>query len=257
MGKTIVVANQKGGAGKTTTALNLASCIGRRERKVIFIDFDQQGNSTGSIGIETSHTIFGVMKGDCTLPEAIQHTKYFDAISADSELSNISESFSLDKDVDNIYKLTDICEALNQLYDYVIIDTHPDRNLALTMAYAAADYVIVPSDSSKYSLDGIVEIINDINSLKKGRNSYSHAEILGFILTRCRTANVAKVATKSLESIAQSLDNKVFVDRVRISSKAEESTYTVGTLQDYDRNGSAAQDYRRIADTVMEMIEGE
>ena len=251
MGKTIVIANQKGGVGKTTTALEICSCLKAKKKNVILIDFDQQCNSTFSMGVEEKNTIYDVFKEKCALPDAIQKACGFDGIAGDARLSELGETFSLNQDNDNIYLLTDVCDALKEQYDFVVIDTHPDRNLALNMAYAAADYVIVPSDASKYSLDGIVEIENDIAKLRNTRSKISHAHIIGLLLIANQNNNVDSVALDILSDIAAAIDGDVFVDSVRISTKVKQSTYSVGTMQNYDKKGNAATDYRRITKKII------
>ena len=253
----ISLANQKGGVGKTTSAVEIAACLAALDKRVILIDFDQQHNASDSLGADLENTIYDVFEQNCGLDEAIVSVSGFDLIPGDEQLSNLVIDFSLNKDSDNIYLLADVCEALKEDYDYILIDTHPDRNLNLNMALVASDYVIAPSSEDKFSISGVENLEKDLETLRGTRSRLSHARLIAIILTRFRDFNVDKVTLMQLEDIASGVKGDVFVETVRIASRAQENTYVEGqTLQEYDRHGNASVDYRRITKKLVAAVEG-
>lgn len=269
MSKVIAIANQKGGVGKTTTAIELAACLSNtpnpdkngEKYKVILIDFDQQRNATSAIlrqmdGLESYNTIIDIFEEKCLIADGILHGELFDIIPADQELSNVDIKYIKDRDA--VYLLADICEVLSQMdYDFIIIDNTPARNLCLNMAYVAADYVIVPSDMSAFSLDGIKEIESDISLLRNSRDKASHARIIGFILVKCENTTVKDFALDQLNQIANELEGEIFVDITRKATKADQVKFIGGSLQEYDKYSNAAVDYRRITKQILEIASKE
>ena len=269
MSKVIAIANQKGGVGKTTTANELAACLSNTEKddktgekyKVILIDFDQQRNATSALlrqmdEIEHYNTIIDIFEEKCLISEGIMHCELFDLIPADQELSNVDIKYIKDRDA--VYLLADICEVLSQMeYDFIIIDNTPARNLCLNMAYVAADYVIVPSDTSAFSLDGIKELESDISLLRNSRDKASHARIIGFILVKCENTTVKEFALDQLNQIAEELEGDIFVEITRKATKADQVKFIGGSLQEYDKYSNAAVDYRRITKKILEIANKE
>lgn len=259
----ISIANQKGGVGKTTTCLEIAQCLAEKGKKVIVIDFDMQGNASDNLGASHEPNIVSVFRQSVTLDKAIQHTGAFDLISSTEELSLLDVEFSTQKDRDNIYILTDVCEALKERYDYILIDNTPARNTALSMAYIASDYVLCPTEADENSFKGIINIAKDIKALRHTRNKDSHAFIRGIIITKYETTTklhngaleLASTIARNLEKemAEDGVEKDVFIETVRKSVKVGEVKSVKGTLQEYDRYCTAAMDYRRIAEKILKL----
>ena len=253
--KVIAIANQKGGVGKTTTTIELAACLANNGKKVIVIDFDQQGNTTDNLNASHEISIIDVFRENKTINEAIQHIGNIDIIASSEELSQVDFEFSSEKDRDNIYILADLCDAMKDNYDYILIDNTPARNTALNMAYVAADYVICPTEVDENSIKGIVNINKDIKKLRETRNHDSHAYIIGIILTKMERSSVHEYGLNVANSLAEQLEGDVFVETVRKSVRVSEIKTTKGSLQDYDTYCNPAVDYRRITNKIIEIAE--
>ena len=160
--KTFVIANQKGGIGKTTTATALASILTQKGHPTLLIDGDHQANSTDTYRavIDDQETLFDViLENDANrvpIQQAIQHTEYGDIVAADPQVRNADEI--LHGSFDGVFRLKDALDDLSG-YDYVIIDTHPDINAILHSALIAADEVIIPLTTDRYSLQGISQLV--------------------------------------------------------------------------------------------------
>ena len=256
-GTVIAIANQKGGVGKTTTCLELAQCLADKGRRVIVVDFDMQGNATDNMGAGHEQHIMKLFRNPDTLQASIQRVGDFDIIASSEELSQLELEFSSDKDRDNIYVLSDMCSELSKTYDYVIIDNTPARNMALNMAYVAADIVVCPTEADKNSIEGIVNIEKDIKRLREARGNVCHAYIKMIIVTKVERSNVHDSAVAVAKRLAENLPGEVLVETVRKSVRVHEIKTVKGTLQKYDKYCSPAMDYRRIADKIITLSEKE
>ena len=251
--KIIAVANQKGGAGKTTTAIELGYCLADQGNKVLLIDFDQQRHLSMYLGIPTEKNIYKVMTSRLLIQDAIVSTEKVDVIAASGELSNADKTFT---DVNDIYLLEDICAFLkdNMDYDYVVIDNSPARDALLTMSYVAADYIVAPTTLDDGSVNGIIELENDISKLRDGRHKISHAQILAIILIMYEHTNMHEVQKENLEALAKNIKGQPIIETVRKSVKMSETKTFKKALQDYDRYNNAAIDYRRAVENMLKKM---
>ncbi|MCM1235879.1 MAG: ParA family protein [Ruminococcus flavefaciens] len=252
--KIIVIANQKGGIGKTTTATALASILSEQGYHTLLIDADQQGNSsdTYKAKIEGAATLYDVLLDEEPIPlqEAVQSTESGDIVASDPLLRKADEI--LNANVAGLYRLQD---ALGELkgYDYVVIDTAPAMNSILHNCLVAADSVVIPVTADRYALQGLAQLNQTINAVKKHQNK--KLNIAGFLLVKYNPRTLLSRETKeSLEKIAADMDTKLFETAIRESTKAKEAQAVRTALIKYAPNSTTAQDYIRF---VRELLDRE
>ena len=173
MGRTIAIANQKGGVGKTTTAINLSSCLAEAGQRVLTIDFDPQGNATSGLGLEKGQiedTVYEMMLGDCSFEDCLQREvqEDLDVLPSDSNLSGAEIELL---DVENKeFVLKSHLDQVKNDYDFIIIDCPPSLSLLTLNALVAADTVLVPIQCDYYALEGLSQVLRTINIVKRKMN---------------------------------------------------------------------------------------
>lgn len=249
----IGMVNLKGGVGKSTLSYELATILANQDKKVLVIDMDQQRNLSEYVAYDSSKpSIYNVLHADFSIEDSVQHLKYFDFIAASADLSRADREFVEQED---IFLLSDVMEMVDEKYDYIITDNSPSRNVLMTMVYIASDYVIIPTDCDKGSIDGINAVISDISKLKNGRIKYSHVEVLGIILNKFEKTVMHSLALERLEELSEEIEGKPFVVTVRKSIAASESKDLQQPLQEYDKYGNISVDCRRFVSFVVERCE--
>ena len=244
--KIISIANQKGGVGKTTTAVNMAGILNSMKKKTLLIDADQQANSTDTFRAkyEGEVTLY-----DCWLAEnedkedinnCIQHTEIGDIVAGDPLLREAEHKIAKDP----ITGLMSFKNMLSKLegYDYVIIDCPPAVGAILQSILVASDEVIIPVTADRYSLQGLSQIWETIQNIRQGMNP--GLTIAGFLLVRYNLrTNLNKDIYSALKSIADELNTRIFKTYIRESTKARESLAARDTLIRYAPNSTTAEDY--------------
>ena len=252
--KTFVVANQKGGIGKSTTATCLASELQHKGYKVLLIDADQQGNSTDTYRakIQGEATLYDALLDESRIPleEAVQHTEYGDIVASDPLLREADKR--LTTDVEGLYRMADAIEELakKKLYDFCIIDTAPALNALTHSMLVAADQVIVPLDASRYSLQGLSQLNESIRAIERRQNP--RLKIAGLLLVRYNPRTLlAREVKDALMNIAAEMDTKVFKTTIRESNKVREAQAMRVPLREHARNSTAQCDYEAFTEEVL------
>lgn len=242
MATVFVVANQKGGIGKSTTATNLAGILGQKA-KTLLIDADPQGNSTSTYNakIEDVATLYDVIIDSDKLPisEAIQHTENGDIVASDPLL--VKAEKMLDGDLEGFYRLKDALDDLDE-YKYIVIDTAPSLNIILYNCLIAADKVIIPVTADSYAIQGIQQLYDTIMSVKKRQNK--DLSIAGLLLVRYSgRSNLERETRENIEKTAKQMGTKLFKTVIRECVKTKEAQEYKKLLIDYAPKCNTCIDY--------------
>lgn len=249
MAKTIVISNQKGGVGKTTTTNALATGLKSRGYKVLAVDLDPQGNLSFSAGADTesSATIYDVLKGELKTIYAIQKTDLVDIIPANILLSSVELEFT---GAEREYLLKNALHPLESQYDYILIDSPPALGILTVNAFTAADYVIVPMLSDIFSLQGITQLFETIDRVKAFCNP--SIEVLGILLTKHNPrTRFSKEIKGTVDMISQNLQVPVFDTFIRESVALREAQSLQQSLLDYAPKSNSVQDYQCLLDEIL------
>ena len=245
------IINQKGGVGKSTTALAIGSGLKRQGSKVLFIDLDAQGNLSYTMGANTQgYNALGILQRPETTAEEIQHTAQGDIVASSPALAGADTVLS---DVGKEYKLKEALATVSGLYDYCIIDTPPALSILTINALTACNGAIIPAQADIYSLQGIGQLNNTIQTIKKYCNP--DLSIKGIILTRYNARSVlSKEVTELIEQTASELNTKVFNTKIRECTALKEAQAMKQDIFTYAPKSNAYADY---TDIIKELLEQE
>ena len=248
MEEIIAVSNQKGGVGKSTTANALGAYLFHKGFKVLYIDMDAQGNLSYSMGASNKAiSSLEVLTGTATANEAIVETPQGDLIPASPALASAD---TLLKDTGREYKLKEAIEPILGDYDYIILDTPPAIGTLTINALTACNSVIVPSQADIYSLQGIGQLVQTIQTVKKNCNR--NISIKGLLVTRYNArAVLTKDMTDLLEDTANQLQTKLYTTKIRECIALKEAQAIQQDIFTYNPKSNAAEDYATFAEEVL------
>lgn len=250
MGRIIAIANQKGGVGKTTTAINLSASLAELGQKVLTIDTDPQGNTTSGLGLDKNNldnTIYEMIIGECTIEDCIK-TEVFENLSllpsnvdlsaAEIELIGIDEKeYILKKQVDK----------LKEAYDFIIIDCPPSLSMLTVNAMTTANTVIVPIQCEYYALEGLTQLIHTINLVKQRLNPELEIEGVVFTMFDARTNLSLQVVENVKENLKQNIYKTIIPRNIRL---AEAPSHGL-PINVYDSKSAGAESYKLLAEEVI------
>ncbi len=251
--KVIVIANQKGGVAKTTTARALAESLGKAGKKVLAIDLDAQANLTENCGFNQSDDLYEALKGGKKLSDCILKHEPYDVVPSTIMLASLEQELSgmLGREL----KLKEAIEesGLAAKYNYVVIDTPPALSVMTINALVSADTVLIPSMADINASKGIVQLGNTIENIKKYYNP--NLTIAGILLTRYDARlNISKASLEGLSELAESLNTKVFENKIRASVVVPESSYLSKEVGVYAPNSTVASDYNAFAEEFLKRV---
>ena len=249
----IAVANQKGGAGKTTTSLCLAQELKRRGEKVLFIDGDPQCNGTDfyEAEVEGQATLMDILCGDEPAKECIQQTEKGDIIASDDNLYDAETTVKADEM--RFMHLKNSCKAIEKYYDYIIIDTPPAIGVVLKNILSYTDWIIIPVEESGWSMSGLARFAKAMNLARMNNKRLKVAGVLT-VKTKKRTRKCQRMGALA-EDIAKDLKTTRFETKIRESVACSEAlTEYFVPLHEYAEDSTTNQDYMAFTDELQKVV---
>lgn len=250
MGKTIAIANQKGGVGKTTTAINLSACLAEKGKRVLVIDTDPQGNTTSGFGIDKNNlenTIYELILGECSISDCIIK-KVVGNVSVLPSNVNLAaaeiELIGIDK---KEYILKKEVDYIKEEYDFIIIDCPPSLNMLTINAMTTADSVLVPIQCEYYALEGLSQLIHTINLVKERLNPDLEMEGTVFTMYDSRT----NLSNQVVENVKENLHQKIYNTLIPRNIRLAEAPSHGMPINLYDAKSAGAEAYMQLAEEVI------
>ena len=250
MGRIIAIANQKGGVGKTTTAINLSSCLAAKGKRVLAVDMDPQGNMTSGLSVDkesVDYTIYDLIIGEADIGQALCKNVFenldiiptnIDLSGAEIELLDIeNKEYILKKEVDKV----------RDNYDFVIIDCPPSLSMLTINAMTTADTVLVPIQCEYYALEGLSQLIKTIELVKNRLNDRLEMEGVVFTMYDARTNLSLQVVENVKENLNQNIYKTIIPRNIRL---AEAPSHGL-PINYYDPKSTGAESYMLLADEVI------
>lgn len=245
MGKIISVANQKGGVGKTTTTVNLSTILAKKGKKVLLIDTDPQGNATSGLGVEKESELstYDLLVGDVDVEDIIQETAINNLSISPSNLNLAGAEVQLVSMMSREKRMKEKLDVIKDRFDYILIDCPPSLGLITLNSFTASDSVLIPVQCEYYALEGLGQLLNTVELVKKHLNKDLYIE--GALLTMydIRT-NLANQVVKEVKRFFQNRVYKTVIPRnVRVS---EAPSYGM-PITIYDPKSKGARSYEKFA----------
>lgn len=251
MGRVIAVANQKGGVGKTTTAINLSSSLVELGKKVLTIDMDPQGNTTSGLGIdknEIDSTVYELILDEATVDESVNASimEGLDVIASNINLSGAEvELISIEN---KEFLLKEKIDTIKDNYDFIIIDCPPSLNLLTINAMTTADSILVPIQCEYYALEGLSQLIHTIDLIKERLNPKLEIEGVVFTMFDGRT----NLSLQVVENVKENLDRNIYKTIIPRNVRLAEAPSYGMPINMYDTRSTGAEAYRLLAEEVIQ-----
>lgn len=249
MGRIIAIANQKGGVGKSTTAINLSACLAEAGKKVLAIDIDPQGNTTSGLGVdknEADPTLYELLLGEADLNDCIINNVVDNLDLIPSNMNLSGAEIELVGIEEREYILRNAIENVN-IYDYIIMDCPPSLSMLTINALTAADSVLVPIQCEYYALEGLSQLIHTIELVQERLNEELEIEGVVFTMYDARTNLSLEVVENVKENLNQNIYKTIIPRNVRL---AEAPSYGL-PINLYDSKSTGAESYRLLAEEVI------
>jgi len=248
MSKALAIINQKGGVGKSTTALAIGAGLSLKGYSVLFIDLDAQGNLSYTLGADTQgYNAMGVLERPETAKEEIQHTPQGDIIASSPKLAGADK---LLEETGKEYRFEEALESLQGSYDFIIVDTPPALGILTINALTACTGVIIPAQADIYSLQGIGQLNSTIETVKKHCNP--SLSIMGIVITRFNGRTIIRrEVAEMLERTAEQLHTKLYSSKIRECTALVEAQATKQNIYSYAPRSNATADYKALVAEIL------
>lgn len=255
MGKVISIANQKGGVGKTTTAINLSTILAKKGKKVLMIDADPQGNATSGVAgdKEVEISVYDLLIEDIELNEAIQKTKIKNLDICASNINLAGAEVQLVNMEKREYRLKEKLDPKKNNYDYIIIDCPPSLGLITLNAFTASDSVLIPVQCEYYALEGLGQLMNTIDLVKRHLNK--SLEIEGALLTMFDIRT--NLSNQVVKEVKRYFENKVYKTVIPRNVKLSEAPSYGMPITVYDPRSKGAKSYEKFVKELMKANEND
>lgn len=254
--RTIVVANQKGGVGKTTTAINLSASLAEMGQKVLVVDMDPQGNTTSGLGIEkdeVENTVYELLIGECSIENAIIKTEYENLELLPSNIDLSAAEIELIGTEEKEYILKNALDTIKDNYQFVLIDCPPSLNMLTINSMCAADTVLVPIQCEYYALEGLSQLIHTIELVKERLNPKLEMEGVVFTMYDART----NLSLQVVENVKNNLNQTIYKTIIPRNIRLAEAPSHGMPITSYDSKSAGAESYRLLAEEVIHRGEEE
>ena len=250
MGRTIAIANQKGGVGKSTTAINLSSCLGEMGQKVLTIDMDPQGNTTSGMGVEKNeveNTIYELLLGESKLEDCIIPLNFDNLSLIPSNVNLAGAEIELIGVEDKEFILKNAIDQVRDQYDFIIIDCPPSLNMLTINAMTTADTVLVPIQCEYYALEGLSQLMHTIELVQERLNPELEMEGVVFTMYDART----NLSLQVVENVKAHLNKNIYKTIIPRNVRLAEAPSYGKPINLYDSRSTGAESYRLLAEEVI------
>ena len=253
MSKVIAIVNQKGGVGKTTTSVNISTILAKKGRKVILIDGDPQGNATSGLGIDKNveNSLYDVLVNEVDITQTLQDTCVKTLKLCPSNVNLAGAEVELVNLMSREQRLKEKVDEIRDDYDYIIIDCPPSLGLITLNAFTAADSVLIPVQCEYYALEGLGQLINTINLVKKHLNRSLSIE--GAVLTMYDMRT--NLSNQVVREVKRYFDDKVYKTVIPRNIKLSEAPSFGMPITLYDPNSKGARCYEKLAREIIKANE--
>ncbi len=250
----VSVSNQKGGVSKTTTTQALTTLLNKQGKKTLAIDLDPQANLSFAMGadLDNTPTVYNVLKGELLAAEILQSTESGDILPANILLNGADTEFT---STGREYLLKESIQEISKQYEYIFIDCPPALSILTINAFVASDYIVVPSLADIFSLQGMGQLTNTIQSVKKYCNA--NLKIAGILLTRFNPrTNLSSHIQKTLDNVTKGMNTTLFKTFIRNAVTVQESQLKQENMIDYGGKSHAMTDYVSFLEELEGVING-
>ena len=255
MGKIVSIANQKGGVGKTTTAINLSTVLAKKKKKVLLIDADPQGNATSGFGIskEQQFSVYDVLIEDIEVENTLQTTQIKNLDICPSNINLAGAEVQLVSVEGREYRLKNKLDEIKDKYDFIIIDCPPSLGLVTLNAFTASDSVLIPVQCEYYALEGLGQLMNTINLVRSHTNK--SLQIQGALLTMYDSRT--NLSNQVAQEVKRYFDDKVYKNIIPRNVKLSEAPSYGMPITLYDPHSKGAKRYEKFAKEFLKQNEEE
>ena len=245
MGKIIAVANQKGGVGKTTTSVNLSSLLAKKGKKVVLLDADPQGNATSGLGVDKNveKSLYDVLVNEEPVENTLQDTIEKNLKICPSNVNLAGAEVELVSQMSREHRLKEQLDQIKDKYDYIFIDCPPSLGLITLNSFTAADSVLIPVQCEYYALEGLGQLINTINLVKKHLNK--SLEIEGAVLTMYDIRT--NLSNQVVKEVKKYFDDNVYKTVIPRNVRLSEAPSFGMPITTYDPKSKGARSYEKLA----------